>query len=178
MKLTREQFEQAALEQLDTLYRVSRRLTRDQAEAEDLVQETYVRAIRSWETFVLNDFGIRPWLVRILHNLYFSRSQREQRQPHGIEQAHLEAISSNSSPLPLSPGADGMDQRLVRALNQLPEEYRVVLHLWAVEELTYKEIADAVEVPIGTVMSRLHRARQRLSEQLRDYALREGVIRE
>jgi RNA polymerase sigma-70 factor, ECF subfamily len=181
LKLNRQQFETMALAQLDTLYRVARRLTRDNSTAEDLVQETYVRALRGWETFQLGEFGIRPWLVRILQNLHFSRSQREQKQPHGVEQAHLEAMSGGTEPkaAPLTTGTwDGMDQQLVRALNQLPAEYRVVLQLWAVEEFSYKEIAEAIDIPIGTVMSRLHRARQRLSEQLREYALKEGVIRE
>ena len=71
-----------------------------------------------------------------------------------------------------------MDEQLVRAIESLAPEYQVVLILWAVEELSYKEIAAAVDIPIGTVMSRLHRARQKLSEQLREYALREGIIRE
>jgi RNA polymerase sigma-70 factor (ECF subfamily) len=73
---------------------------------------------------------------------------------------------------------DGMDQQLKRAFDALPEEYQTVMHLWAIEEMSYKEIADAVGVPLGTVMSRLHRARQRLSEQLKGYAAREGIIRE
>ena len=71
-----------------------------------------------------------------------------------------------------------MDEQLVRAIESLTPQYQVVLMLWAVEEFSYKEIADAVGIPIGTVMSRLHRARQKLSEQLRDYALREGIVRE
>jgi len=71
-----------------------------------------------------------------------------------------------------------MDQQLKRAFETLPEEYRTVMQLWAIEELSYKEISDALEIPLGTVMSRLHRARQRLSEQLKDFAVREGIIRE
>jgi RNA polymerase sigma-70 factor (ECF subfamily) len=71
-----------------------------------------------------------------------------------------------------------MDQQLVRAIEGLAAEYQIVLMLWAVDELSYKEIASAVGIPIGTVMSRLHRARQKLSEQLRNYAKREGIIRE
>jgi len=71
-----------------------------------------------------------------------------------------------------------MDERLVKALKQVPEEYQVVLLLWAVEEFSYKDIADSLDVPIGTVMSRLHRARQKLSQLLRDFAIEEGVIRE
>jgi RNA polymerase sigma-70 factor (ECF subfamily) len=71
-----------------------------------------------------------------------------------------------------------MDQQLKRAFESLPEEYQTAMHLWAIEELSYKEIADALEIPLGTVMSRLHRARARLSEQLKEFATREGVIRE
>jgi RNA polymerase sigma-70 factor, ECF subfamily len=73
---------------------------------------------------------------------------------------------------------DQMDQQLKRAFDALPAEYQTAMQLWAIEELSYKEIADALDVPLGTVMSRLHRARQRLSEQLKDYAQREGIIRE
>jgi len=181
VKLTREQFEVLALEQLDTLYRIARRLVRDQATAEDLVQETYVRALRAWETFQLESYGMRPWLVRILHNCHLSRSQRESRQPTAMEDGQLESAgqSAVSTPIPIDLGNfEGLDQQLKRAVEKLAPEYQVVLLLWAVDELSYKEIAQAVEIPIGTVMSRLHRARQQLSEQLRDYAVREGIIRE
>ena len=181
MKLARDQFEKLALEQMDLLYRVARRLTRDTHEAGDLVQETYVRALRAHDTFDLQEHGIRPWLVRIMHNLHFSRSEREKRQPVAIETAPLEAARREGTADPFSfqpAGWDGMDERLVRALNQLPREYQAVLLLWAVEEFSYKEIADSLEVPIGTVMSRLHRARQKLAELLHDFAREEGVIRE
>ena len=181
MKLSREQFEKAALEQLDLLYRVARRLTRDPDQASDLVQETYLRAIRAHDSFDMQEHGIRPWLVRIMQNLHFSRADREKRQPVLAEAAALESgqREGTSDPFPIAPaGFDAMDERLVKALNQLPAEYQTVMLLWAVEELSYKEIADAVGIPIGTVMSRLHRARQRLSEMLRDFATEEGVIRE
>ncbi|MEA2710101.1 MAG: polymerase sigma-70 factor, subfamily [Phycisphaerales bacterium] len=189
LKPSREQFERLALEQLDTLYRIARRLARDPQRAEDLVQETYLRAVRARETFDLKAHGIRPWLLRIMHNVHVSRSEREGRQPTSIEDEQLEAALSGSAagasararatPPPYDPFSfDGMDQQLVRAIEGLAPEYQVVLMLWAVEELSYKEIAAAVGIPIGTVMSRLHRARQKLSEQLRNYAKREGIIRE
>lgn len=177
MKLDRQQFETLALEHMDMLYRVARRMTRDPHRAEDLVQETYLRAFRSAGDFDLQEFGIRPWLVRILHNLHVSKGQRERRQPMKLDDEHLE--SAAVAPEALTPFSwDGMDQQLKRAFDGLPEEYQTVMHLWAIEELSYKEIADALEVPLGTVMSRLHRARQRLSEQLKGYAAREGIIRE
>jgi RNA polymerase sigma-70 factor (ECF subfamily) len=180
MKLTSDQFEKLALEHMDMLYRIARRLTRDGTAAEDLVQETYLRAFKSRDGFELQEFGIRPWLVRIMHNLHVSRAGRERRQPQAIAEEFLQAAPDESSPMPAAGGFnwDGMDERLVHAVSELPPEYQSVLLLWAVDELSYKEIATALDVPMGTVMSRLHRARQRLSEQLKEYATREGIIRE
>jgi len=180
LKPTSEQFEALALEQLDMLYRVARRLTRDAAAAEDLVQETYLRALRGRDSFDLKAHGIRPWLLRIMHNLHVSRGELESRQPAALDQEQLQtAATSGAEAVPWDlASVDGMDEHLVRAMNALAIEYQVVLQLWAIEDMSYKEIAEAVGVPIGTVMSRLHRARQRLSEQLRPYALRERIIRE
>lgn len=184
MKLVRDEFERLALEHLDMLYRIARRLTRDSTRAEDLVQETYLRAFRAQGDFDLHEYGMRPWLVRILHNLHYSRSEREKRQPLAVDDAHLEdaargsSSSSGEPAFPFSSAFEGMDEQLVRAMEELPEEYQTVMLLWAVDDLSYKEIAHAVGVPIGTVMSRLHRARQKLSEKLRDFARKEGMIRE
>ena len=181
MKLARDQFEKLALEQLDTLYRVARRLARDPDRAADLVQETFVRALKSANAFDLQEHGIRPWLGRILQNVHFSKSVREKRQPLAMEAAPLEAAQTpphSDALAPLLAGKEGMDERLVKALDELPDEYQTVLLLWAVEEFSYKDIADSLEIPIGTVMSRLHRARQKLADTLRDYAVQEGVVRE
>jgi RNA polymerase sigma-70 factor (ECF subfamily) len=139
-----------------------------------------VRALRARETFDLKSHGIRPWLLRIMHNLHVSRGERESRQPAAMQQDQLEASAVFTTP----PAAlwdvsfDNMDQQLAKAVESLASEYRIVLILWAIEEMSYKEIADAVGIPIGTVMSRLHRARQKLSEQLRTFATKEGIIRE
>ncbi len=179
MKLVRDEFERLALEHLDMLYRIARRLTRDATRAEDLVQETYLRAFRARDDFELAEYGIRPWLVRIMHNLHFSRSEREKRQPVAMEDVHLEGAGHGYESAAFEAGSfEGMDERLVKALNELPEEYQEVMLLWAVDELSYKEIAHACAVPIGTVMSRLHRARQKLSDKLQDFAKKEGIIRE
>ena len=185
MKLSAAQFEALALEQLDALYRFARRLTRDAGAAEDLVQETYARALAARESFDLQaDLGIRPWLLRICQNLHFSRRSREKRQPAAVDNESLAAIVEAA---PVTAGGangegalnwDDLDGPLARALDELPQDYQTVLLLWAVEELSYKEIATVVDVPIGTVMSRLYRARQRLSERLRDYAVDEGVVRQ
>ena len=177
MKLSREQFERHALEQMDLLFRLAKRMTRDAHRAEDLVQETYLRAFRSAADFELKGFGIRPWLIRIMHNLHVSRGQREGKQPAamGDEQLDVAAVAQEPSP---EFSWEGMDQSLKRAFEGLPVEYQTAMHLWAIEELSYKEIADSLDIPLGTVMSRLHRARVRLAEQLRNFAVREGVIRE
>ena len=176
-----DEFEKLALDQMDTLYRVARRLTRDPEAASDLVQETYLRAFRARDSFELKEFGIRPWLLRIMQNLHFSRSGRERRQPQAVEDASLEAAEPDALPevpgVPLPINIEDLDDRMLDALGALPVDYQIVLLMWAVDDLTYKQIAHTLDIPIGTVMSRLHRARQKLGEHLREYALREGIIR-
>src|SRR4051794_16639046 len=123
MKIERGQFEKLALEQLDLLYRMARRVTRDPAAAEDLVQETYLRALRGRDGFQLNEYGIRPWLIRIMHNLHLSRADKQKREPPAVADEQLESTAA-ATPAddlpPLTPGSwDGMDERLVRALDGL-----------------------------------------------------------
>ena len=181
MQTDREEFERLVLEQLDFLYRVALRLARDSHQAEDLVQEACFRAIRSRESFQMSPSGIRPWLVQILRNAFLTRAGREARQPRLAEDEALEAAAGPADAVPADlhlPVSEYMDQELARAVQALPEEYRTVLMLWALEDFSYQEIADALKIPIGTVMSRLHRARGKLTEQLKDFAKREGIRRE
>lgn len=181
MRLSRIQFETLALAELDTLYRMARRLTHDANRADDLVQETFARALRSRDGFDLQNFGIKPWLLRIMYNLHVSRADRERRQPMAMAEETLQGSASYSETdnLPIDPASfQAMDENLVKALDELPEDYRTVMLLWAVEELSYKEIAISLEIPIGTVMSRLHRARQRLFKELQPFAAKQGFIRE
>jgi RNA polymerase sigma-70 factor (ECF subfamily) len=194
MKLSPEEFEKLALEQMDTLYRVAGRLTRDADRAGDLVQETYLRAFRSRNAFELQEHGIRPWLLRIMRNLHLSKADRDRRQPIAVDGESLDALNA-AEPVPgaVPPAAgdqprgtlasvpldwESLDEQLKGALENLQEEYQIVLLLWAVEDLSYKEIADVLDIPIGTVMSRLHRARQKLSAQLGGFARREGIVRD
>ena len=190
MKLSPEEFEKLALEQMDTLYRVAGRLTRDAERAGDLVQETYLRAFRSRDAFELQEHGIRPWLLRIMRNLHLSRADRDRRQPLAVDGETLDTLNATGSP----PAGDApppaaetgtvaldwesLDERLKAGLENLQEEYQIVLLLWAVEDLSYKEIAGVLDIPIGTVMSRLHRARQKLSAQLKDYVREERIVPE
>jgi len=161
MRIPRDEFVRLALAEIDAVDRVARSLVRGSAEADDLVQETYLRALKSCDDFDLQSFGIRPWLLRILHNLHVNRAKREQKQPAATAAEHLDMMAvADSTPMP----AEGFnDVHLGRALDDLPAELRSILILWAVDELSYKEIAEVVGIPIGTVMSRLHRARHRLT---------------
>lgn len=178
MKLSRGEFERLALEQIDMLGRVALALTRDSTRAEDLVQETYLHAIRAADRFDMQDHGLRPWLLRILHNLHYSQGRRNKRQPLAVDDELLQQVEDRPASPTLELLADQtLDERLSRALQALAPEYETVLMLWAIEEMSYKEIADAIDVPLGTVMSRLHRARQKLAERLQDLARDRGIIR-
>ena len=192
MKLSRSEFDKLALEHLDMLYRLARRMTHDANRAEDLVQDAYLRAFAASDSFELKAYGIRPWLIRILRNVHFSKAQREKKQPTAIEDEELQGMegdSADSSPRSTALSQSGsfdlaginfeaMDERLAAEVAQLPSDYQAVLLLWAVDELSYKEIADACDIPIGTVMSRLHRARSRLATSLADFAKKERILRE
>ena len=166
MTISADDFSSLALAELDAVDRVARSLTRDSAEADDLVQETYLRALKAREQFHLKEFGIRPWLLRILHNTHVNRVKRERKRPMPLESEVLESAAASSPPPALPSTAPGTidDEELSRAMAQLSPDLRTVLMLWAVDELSYKEIAEVLDVPIGTVMSRMHRARQRIYE--------------
>ena len=168
MVLGETDFAVLAVEQFDMLYGLARRLSGSAACAEDLVQETYLRALRARESFRLEEFGIRPWLIRILHNLYVTRATRESHQPIAVDQETLSRASRRrAQPRPESvAGFEDMDEELVWAIQSLPESYRQVLLLWAVEGLSYAQIGQTLSLPLGTVMSRLHRARRRISTKL------------
>ncbi len=172
MPLPADEFERLLLAEVDALYRLARRLTRDADRADDLVQETVARALRGRDRFQQQGFGIKPWLLRVMYHLHLNRAGREKRQPVATEDGALEAHgAADRDALPI-PATDfqAMDEHLVRALEELPSDARAVMLLWAVEGLSYKEIAATLGVPIGTVMSRLHRARRRLADELRPYA--------
>ncbi len=164
-------FEALALPHLDTLYRVAYRLARNPHEAEDLVQETMLKAYQAFDSFEVREFGIRPWLLRILNNTFLNRVARERRAPRATDQQTLE--QSEAGEVAFTPPQldyENLDQEVKQALESLSPEFRTVLLLWATGEMSYQEIADALELPIGTVMSRLHRARQQLARSLEKFA--------
>jgi RNA polymerase sigma-70 factor (ECF subfamily) len=172
----RATFETLSLEHLEAVYRLALQLARHPDEASDLVQETYLKALRAADRFEEQGGGIRPWLFKILHNVFYTRLAKAKRAPTSVEELHG---AESDDPGPDEPGPawdlgqlnwDYVDERLKSAIEQLRPEYRTVLLLWAVEGLKYREIAEILDIPIGTVMSRLHRARAVLTEQLADLA--------
>lgn len=164
--LTRDQFVELVLAELDSVDRLARSLSRP-PDSDDLVQETYLRALRSWETFKLADYGVRPWLYKILHNVYRTRLERDARQPRSADSEVLDASHAAPPPVeaPIS-AAISPDTDVGAALARLDPDLRAILVLWGVDELSYREMADVLDIPIGTVMSRLHRARRKLAELL------------
>jgi RNA polymerase sigma-70 factor (ECF subfamily) len=178
--LNRTQFRELALAEMDAVYRMAYHLARNPDEAADLVQETYLRALRASHTFQLRDAGIRPWLFKILHNVFYTRLDQQRRQPSSTSDLQYDAVDATAGREPpawdlASLDWQYVDERLKHAIEQLPEHYREVLLLWAVEELKYREIADILGVPLGTVMSRLYRARAILAQQLGELAQEQGM---
>jgi RNA polymerase sigma-70 factor, ECF subfamily len=184
----RERLEQAAIEHIDALYRTALRMTRNAADAEDLVQEAYLRAFRSLHQFT-EGTNLRAWLFRILTNTYINDYRRRQRRPasaslDGIEEFYLydHLIDSRVQPEDERPEDVVLQQLTVdnvtRSIEELPEEFRQVVLLADVEGFAYREIAEIVGIPVGTVMSRLFRARRRLQRQLYDIAVEAGIVRE
>jgi len=177
----RSEFERLALEQLDALHRMALQLCRRHHEAHDLVQETYLRAIRAADTFQDQGMGIRPWLFRILINTFYTKRKRDGRAPTSVAEFFAEESREDrpSAPPPAWDLAnfdwEHIDERLKQAVEDLRPEHRAVLLLWGVEGMKYREIANILDTPIGTVMSRLHRARKLLADALAECAPDLGV---
>jgi len=176
MALTEVQFSELALRELDAVSRLARALCRNTAEAEDLIQDTFLKAIRSRNTFTLTEVGMRPWLLRILRNTWINRANRSKLEPDLLQPDLLEQLPEVSADLAFEDWR-ASDTRLVQAIEGLPEALRTTILLWAIEDLSYKDIADVTSVPIGTVMSRLHRARRMLADRLGELASEHGIDR-
>jgi len=174
------EFRELALAEMDSVYRMAMHLSKHPDEAADLVQETYLKAMKAEHRFELRGMGVRPYLFRILHNNFYSRIQKRKRQPtlgDDLPEVEVDGHVTDGEPAWDLQSLDWehVDDRLKAAVSELPEHYREVLLLWAVEGLKYREIADVLNVKLGTVMSRLYRARAILTEQLADLAKEHGM---
>lgn len=182
----RSEFESTALPHLDALYGAAHRMTRNPRDAEDLVQETMLRAYRFWDTFQ-KDSNCKAWLFRILTNTFINQYQKRKRSREVLDAAQAEQRATDG----VLVHEQAMSQRgpedllidrtlsddVVRALEALPADFRVAVVLCDVEGFSYKEIAEIVDCPVGTVMSRLHRGRRLLQKALHDFAVEQGILR-
>ncbi|MDO5034472.1 MAG: sigma-70 family RNA polymerase sigma factor [Actinomycetaceae bacterium] len=179
----RARFEAEALPLLDQLYGAAMRMTRNEADAQDLVQDTYVRAFSSFHTFKPGT-NLKAWMYRILKNSFINTYRKRQRRPQETSDDAVQdwqlLESANHQPVGLesaeATALDSLPDDTVReALEGLPEKYREAVLLADVEGFSYKEIAEIMGTPVGTVMSRIYRGRAQLRAELADYAAQMGI---
>ena len=181
----KHRFEEEALPLLDSLYAGALRMTRNPADAEDLVQDTMVRAYRAFNRFEPGT-NLKAWLFRIMTNAYINTYRKKQREPQKVSQDDVEEFDlyqelKNHDPrfaeTPESIVLDGLlDSDIVEAIEDLPEQFRLAVVLSDVEGFSYAEMAEIMDVPMGTVMSRLHRGRKALQKRLLDLAIDKGIV--
>ena len=181
-------FTEVAMEHMPGLYSAAMRMTRNPADAEDLVQETYLKAYRAYASFE-EGTNLRAWLYRILTNTYINTYRAAKRRPEVTDVEDVEDLylykrmaSTGSGSMPVGRSAEDealdrfTDDDVKTALEELPEAFRMAVLLADVEGFSYKEISEITEVPIGTVMSRIHRGRRALQKTLHDVAATRGLV--
>jgi RNA polymerase sigma-70 factor, ECF subfamily len=182
----RRRFQQEALPLLDSLYAGALRMTRNPADAEDLVQETMLRAYRSFDRFEPGT-NLKAWLFRILTNAYINVYRKRQREPQKVSQEDVEdfdlyqELKDHDPQFSETPESivlgNLVDSDITDAIDDLPEQFRLAVVLSDIEGFTYAEMAEIMDVPMGTVMSRLHRGRKALQKRLWDLARDRGIVK-
>jgi RNA polymerase sigma-70 factor, ECF subfamily len=181
----RKQFETEAMPHMDALYRTALRMTKNQSDAEDLVQETMVKSYRFWDKFEPGS-NCRAWLFKIMTNIFINEYRSKSRTPVSV---NMDDIDDNFLYGQLAaPGSEKnpeeqffakiFDDDVKKAIEELPDDFRLVVVLSFLEDFSYQEIADIVELQLGTVKSRLHRGRKLLQKKLYDYAVKNGYIKD
>jgi len=180
----RTSFDREAMPHLDALYAYGLHLARNREDAEDLLQETYVKALRNWHRYE-EGTNCRAWLFRIMTNTFYNVARSRKRRPQvetdalpDVEMQIAESYADSGMYRPLDEIVlDGlMSRHMKEALDSLPDDFRTVLLLADLHDFSYKEIAEVCECPVGTVMSRLYRARRAMQRKLLDHAVQEGIV--
>jgi RNA polymerase sigma-70 factor (ECF subfamily) len=181
----RKAFDTAALPHMDALYRTALRMTKNVNDAEDLVQETFVKAYRFWEKFEPGS-NARAWLFKIMTNVFINEYRSKSRSPMAVNVDELDDNFLYGQLATTSPGdnpekqlfAKIFDDDVKKAIENLPEDFRLVVVLSFIEGFSYQEIAEIADLQLGTVKSRLHRGRKLLQKELLDYAVKNGFIKD
>ena len=174
------EFEREALPHMDLLYNFGLRMTNNRADADDLLQDTYLKAFRFWDKYEQGT-NIRAWLFRIMKNSYINLYRKSSKEPDTVDYDDVKDFyhsirgdSAESNDLQESVFGNLLDDEVAQAIAELPDDFRTVVILCDIEGLPYEEIAEFVECPLGTVRSRLHRGRKLLRQRLTEYARNRG----
>lgn len=170
----RREFEELALPHLDALYGTALRLTRNEKDAEDLVQDAMLKAFRFFHRFERGT-NAKAWMFKILMNTFANKYRKRQREREILDEVEAEANSTDADPESAIIGKLVSDH-VREALESVPEEFRLAVILADLEDFSYREIGDIMDCPIGTVMSRIYRGRRMLQRKLRDYAREQGLV--
>lgn len=181
----RRAFDKEALPHMDALYRTALRMTKNPEDAEDLVQEAYVKAYRFWDRFEPGS-NCRAWLFKIMTNIFINNYRSKSRTPISVNVDDIDDNFLYGQLAALGPGdnperqlfAKIFDDDVKKAIEELPDDFRLVVVLSFLEGFSYQEIAEIADLQLGTVKSRLHRGRKLLQKQLYDYAIKNGYIKD